>query len=206
MKELELWLNMATRRLSKESAARVRAEIGEHYESAREAALSTGASAAEAERRAVAGLGDAKTANCQYRKVLLTSSEAKVLSNANAEAQAFCSGPLLKWLLLVVSAPVLYGSIAFYLTGAEVVARALALGWMIIALSSGAPFLPVYTPSRGRVFRCVRWALLVGALGMGLHWSWLFFSCLWPLAWVEWTRASIRRKLPVSEWPPQLYL
>jgi len=38
-----------------------------------------------------------------------------------------------------------------------------------------------------------------------LKWSWLT-SCLWPLAWIEWTRISIRRKLPVAQWPKQLYL
>jgi hypothetical protein len=39
-----------------------------------------------------------------------------------------------------------------------------------------------------------------------LHWSWLFFSCVFPAAWTEWTRASIRRKLPVAAWPKHLYL
>ena len=39
MTALESWLQQATRHLSAESAAQVRTEIREHYESAREAAL-----------------------------------------------------------------------------------------------------------------------------------------------------------------------
>ena len=38
------------------------------------------------------------------------------------------------------------------------------------------------------------------------QWSWFLISCLWPLAWTEWVRASIRRKLPVASWPRHLYL
>ena len=38
------------------------------------------------------------------------------------------------------------------------------------------------------------------------HLSWLLISCLWLVARIEWTRVSIRRKLPVAEWPKQLYL
>jgi general stress protein YciG len=43
MTELDSWLKQATRHLSKESVAQVRTEIREHYESAREAAMSGGA-------------------------------------------------------------------------------------------------------------------------------------------------------------------
>jgi hypothetical protein len=83
-----------------------------------------------------------------------------------------------------------------------------------------APFLPVYTrPSRGRVFRYVKWVVLLGTLGLAfgtdahswswllmLKWSWLLTACLWPLIWIEWTRVSIRRKIPIAQWPRQLYL
>jgi hypothetical protein len=34
----------------------------------------------------------------------------------------------------------------------------------------------------------------------------LIFASLGPAAVTEWTRASIRRKLPVSTWPRHLYL
>ena len=74
-----------------------------------------------------------------------------------------------------------------------------------------APRLPVYTPSRARVFRYIRWIVQVGllllAFGPGaMRMSWLLLLCVWQLMWVEWKRASIRRKLPVADWPRQLYL
>ena len=202
MTRLESWLTDATRGLSKDSAAQVRSEIGEHYESS----LRRDVTPDEADRIAVAALGDAKAANRQYRKVLLTSSEARMLRQSNREAEAVCSGALLKGVLFAVSVAVLCGAIAFFLTGAASVARSLLVGWVVVSSVACAPFLPVYTPSRGRVFRFVKWAFLLATLWLGFHWSWLFFACLWPLAWVEWTRASIRRKLPVAEWPRQLYL
>ena len=71
MTGLDSWLNRATRHLSKGSLAQVRTEIQEHYESAREAAIGSGATADEADRVALADLGDAKAANRQYRRVVL---------------------------------------------------------------------------------------------------------------------------------------
>ena len=62
---LEQWLSAATRGLSPESSARVRAEIQQHYDSAREAGDDP-----------IAALGDPKAANRAYRKVLLTKWEA----------------------------------------------------------------------------------------------------------------------------------
>jgi hypothetical protein len=79
MTRLESWLTDATRGLSKDSAARVRSEIGEHYESS----IMRDVTPDEADRLAVAALGDAKIANRQYRKVLLTSSEARMLRQSN---------------------------------------------------------------------------------------------------------------------------
>jgi hypothetical protein len=204
MTGLDGWLKQATRHLSRDSAAQVRTEIQEHYESALEAAMSGGASADEADRLAVTALGDAKDANCKYRNVLLTSAEARMLREGNWEARAVCSRPWLKWGALLLAA-------ALFLTGAITVAWALLLGGLAMGLLFAAPFLPVYTRSRGRVFRCVKWAVLLGALGLAfgpdvLKWSWLLFSCLWPMVWIESTRISIRRKLPIAEWPKQLYL
>ena len=202
MTRIDNWLIEATRGLSKDSAAQVRSEIGEHYESS----LRRDVTPDEADRIAVAALGYAKAANRQYRKVLLTSREATMLRQSNREARAYCSSALMRGLLIAVAVAVLCGSIAFYLTGATSVAWKCVLGFMVISLTGAAPFLPVYTPSRGRVFRIVKWAFLLGTLGVALHWSWLSITCLWPLAWTEWTRISIRRKLPVAAWPRQLYL
>ena len=78
--DLECWLQQATRSLSKDSAAQVRTEIQEHYQSAREDAISGGASQDEANRMALIALGDAKTANKQYLRVLLMASESGTLS------------------------------------------------------------------------------------------------------------------------------
>lgn len=211
MSHLDTWLNQATRHLSQDSAAQVRAEIQEHYESAREAAISSGATADEADRKAVAALGDPKTANCQYRRVLLTSSEAKLLREGQWEAQTICSRPWLKWLLLAMPAVALWASAALFLTGKNELARTLLVGGLTLLVAFGAPFLPIYTPARARIFRRVKYVLLAAtfALVFGKHaldWSWLLASSVWPLFWIEWTRTSIRRKLPVSRWPRHLYL
>lgn len=211
MTALDSWLRQATRRLSNESAAQVRTEIQEHYESARETAMSGGTTAEEADRIAVTALGDAKAANRQYRNVLLTSAEVKVLRDAQWEARAVCSRPWLKWLILAIPVAALLASAALFLTGAIPLSRMLLAGAVATGILLGAPFLPIYTLSRGRVFRVVKWVVLIGALVLAfgpdaLKMSWLLFSCLWPMAWIEWTRISIRRKLRVAEWPKQLYL
>jgi hypothetical protein len=190
MTRLESWLTDATRGLSKDSTAQVRTEIGEHYE----ASLRSDVTPDEADRIAVAALGDAKIANRQYRKVLLTSTEARMLR------QASYSEALMKWVLLVMSIAMLFLVATEVLLDATSVPWGLILGWVVVT----SPFLPVYTPSRGRVFRFVKWAYLLGTLGRPLHWS--SFAVLGMLAWDEWTQASIRRKLPVAKWPRQLYL
>jgi hypothetical protein len=86
---------------------------------------------------------------------------------------------------------------------------------LLVAVGMGpllaAPLLPIYTPSRGRMFRCVKWVAMTGALALligpqALKWPWLLIPCLLPLAQSEWTRASIRRKVPIAVWPKHLYL
>jgi hypothetical protein len=211
MTRLETWLELATRRLSRDSTAQVRNEIQEHYEAAHAEALSSGVSVDEADRLAVSALGDAKTANCQYRKVLLTSAEARVLRDARWEARVVCSHPSLKWLLPALPLVVLFAASIAFLAGASALERVLLVGGVGMMVWFYLPFLPVYTPARGRIARCLKWVALVGTLGLAfgpdaLRWSWLLFSCLWPMAWIEWTRISVRRKLPVAEWPKALYL
>lgn len=212
MTVLDNWLERATRGLSNESAAQVRREIGDHYESAREAAIAAGAAGEEAERSALSALGDAKTANRQYRRVLLTSSEARLLSDDNLEARALCTAESwFRWPLLALSMVALAAAAALYEAGAGSLARvALALGigtifWLAV------PLLPIYTPLRGRVFRGLRWLVQAGTLllafGPGaLRMSWLIVLLLAQLSWTEWKRASIRRKLPAQQWPKHLYL
>lgn len=207
----ETWLALATRHLSRDAAAQVRYEIREHYDTTRENAMERGSTSEEAERLALAALGDAKAANRQYRKVMLTAGEARVLREGNWEAGAVCSRSWLKWVLLMTPVATLLAGMDFYFSGAMGVARVLLVGGVALSMLFVAPFLPVYTPARSRIYRVVKWVVLAAILVVAfwpalLQWSWLMLSCLWAMAWVEWTRISIRRKLPVERWPRQLYL
>lgn len=211
MTGLELWMKQATRGLAKESAARVRIEIEQHYQCALDAAIAGGAVTAEAENAALTALGDAKTVNSQYRQVLLTSAEARVLREGNWEARAVCSRPQFKVATLAVLVVTIVVASALVVFVHSPAARDVLIGGIGMSPLFVAPFLPIYTPSRGRVFRWVKWAGATGAILLlygpeTLRWSWLLFSCFGPLARTEWTRASIRRKLPVAAWPKHLYL
>lgn len=211
MTRLDVWLEEATRRLATNSAAQVRTEIQEHYEAAREAAIADGATGDEADRLAVNALGKAATANCQYRKVLLTSAEARMLRDGNREARAICSRPWLKMLLPAIPVVALLAAAVLFLSGSRAIAGVLLVGGLGIGVLFAIPFLPIYTPSRSRTFRVVKCAVLVGMLLLAFgpdafKWSWLLISCFWPFAWIEWTRMSLRRKLPVAQWPKHLYL
>jgi len=211
MTRLDVWLNEATRRLSRDSAAQVRAEIQAHYESAREAAMSGGARADDADQQAIAALGDARTANCQYRKVLLTASEARILHQGNWEARAICSRVWLKRTLLALPLAALIVATVFFLRGSLETARILLVAGLGTSLFFAAPMLPVYTASRSRIYRVIKWLAIIAMLALAfgpdaLKQSWLLISCLWVFFHIERTRASIRRKLQVADWPKQLYL
>jgi hypothetical protein len=211
MTRLDAWLKQATRHLSQDSSAQVRTEIEEHYALAHESAQSAGATADEADQQAVAALGNAGTANCQYRKVLLTSAEARILRQGNWEARAICSRVWLKQTLVASSFAALIGAEMFFLSGATATARMLLISGLGMGLLFAAPMLPVYTPSRARIYRVVKWLAMIAMLALAfganmLQWSWLLISCLWPVFWIESRRASIRRKLRVEDWPRQLYL
>ena len=211
MSGLEIWLREATRHLAADSVAQVRREIGEHYESAREAAIAGGSSAEEADRIAVRALGDAKTANCQYRQVLLTSAEARLLREGKWEARAICSRPWLKWLIIAVPVVLVEAAATLYFHGRVDVARDLLFAGIGMSPLFAALLLPINTPLRGRVFRYGKWVAMTLAFVLllgpeALKWSWLLISCIWLIGRTEWTRASIRRKLPASAWPRHLYL
>ena len=207
MTHLESWIKQATRGLGWDSTLRVRREIEQHYESAKEAAMSAGETAAQADYTAVMALGDPKQANCQYREVLLTSSEVGQLR----QEKCFFSRRWMKWALLAVPVATLATALRFAFDGSSDVARILFAASIGMAILFGIPFLPVYTPRRSRIFRGVKWVVMIGMLTAAFgpdtfKMSWLLFSCLWPMAWIEFKRMSIRRKLPVSQWPKQLYL
>ena len=211
MSDLERWLREATRHLAADSIAQVQREIGEHYESAREAAIAGGNSGEEADRIAMRALGDAKTANCQYRQVLLTSGEARLLREGKWEARAICSRPWLKWLLIAVPVVLVEAAATSYFHGKVGLAKDLLLAGIGMSPLFAAMLLPINTPLRGRISRYGKWVALTLAVVLllgpdALKSSWLVMTCFWLIGRTEWTRASIRRKLPVSAWPRHLYL
>jgi hypothetical protein len=210
MTALEFWLTQATRHLAREASAQVRAEIQEHHEAARDAFLVGGASAEEADRLAVNALGDARAANRQYRRVLLTHAEAKSLREGSREANALCSHPGLKWLVVSVPFAVTAAATALFFTGHAALAQDLFIAAMGVSPLVAALLLPINTPARGLIFRCAKWITMTGAIALlygpnTLKWSWLLLSCLGSVVSIEVTRASIRRKLPVKAWPRHLY-
>lgn len=211
MNTLDNWLQQATRGLADDSATQVHTEIREHYESSELLAINRGDTAEEAHRSALTALGDAHDANCQYRKVLLTSAEAKMLREGNWEAHAVCSRIWFKRLLLLAPFTVLSAAVMAFMNGSTSTAWTLLGGAITAGFLFATPFLPVYTPSRSRVFRYAKWIILPGMLALifgpdTLKWSWLLISSLWPMIWIEMTRIAIRRKLPVAKWPRHLYL
>jgi hypothetical protein len=204
-------LTQATRYLSRDSAVQVRAEIREHYESAQEAAINAGGTAEQADQLALTALGDANTANCEYRKVLLTSAEARLLRQGRWESRVFCSNRQARLLLLLVPVIALWAAMLLFRAGAIEAARILLIGGVGTGFLFVVPLLPVYTPARSRIVRYVKWFVLAGMPVLAfwpdaLKFSWLLIAILWPIAWIEWTRISIRRKLPVARWPKHLYL
>ncbi|HTS47871.1 MAG TPA: hypothetical protein VMH05_08000 [Bryobacteraceae bacterium] len=98
-----------------------------------------------------------------------------------------------------------------FLNGMTEIARILLAAGMGLGILSLALILPIYTPSRSRIFRGVKWVVLTAILVLAfgpdaLKSSWLLIASAWPVVWVESTRNSIRRKLPVARWPKHLYL
>jgi hypothetical protein len=169
------------------------------------------AAADEADRLALSSPGNPGVVNRQYRRILLTSAEDRMLRDGNREALAVCSRPWLKWMLLAVPLAALSAAPVLFLNGAVEGARALLSGGTALGVFFAAPLLPIYTPPRARVYRVVKWVALIGVfiLVVGsytLKYMWLLASCAWIPVWTEWTRSPIRRKLPVTEWPKHLYL
>jgi hypothetical protein len=231
MTALDAWLARATRQLSSDSAAQVRAEIAQHFESAREDAIRTGATADDADRSAVSALGDPRAANCQYREALITHSEAKLLRSSACEARFFSSTPLRKRLLAIVPAvaavcaATAYGiatvtapfAIPFAASAsanatATFVARIAIVAAILTAVVFAVPLLPIYTPARARLYRAVKWLTVIALSisffdpGHRLEWSWLVLNCFSFVAWIEVKRMSLRRKIPAPNWPKHLYL
>jgi hypothetical protein len=152
MTGLDNWLKQATCNLAAASAAQVRREIQEHYELAREAAIAGGATAEFAAASALKALGAAKTANRQYRRVLLTSGEARSLRGGEFEARAVCSRPWLRWMLPALPLAGLAVAAALFFTGHVSAARDALIIAIGMSPALTGPVLPIYTPIRSRVF------------------------------------------------------
>jgi hypothetical protein len=211
MTALQNWLDRATRQLSPQSAARVRSEILDHFENAREAALASGADALAAEQAALAALGEAEAANAAYRQVMLTAAEERILRQGNCEFTAVGSRRWLRIGLFCLPGLAMLGAAIFSYQGHPTMARKLIVGAFGMLLVLGVPFLPIYTPMRAKVYRYVKTAAFAAVFGWVLtQASASTFAVLvaitFPLWMNEATRCSIRRKLPVAEWPKQLYL
>lgn len=224
MTALDTWLARATRQLSADSVAQVRSEITQHYESAREAAIVAGSSTDEADRTALAALGDPKAANRQYCRVLITRTEARQLRSSGREARFFCATPFRKSLLVAIPVVAAICAAASYtfatITGAfathatstaVLVARISIVAAVLTAIFFAVPLLPIYTPARARIYRAAKWLAIATVVmiildGDRLYSTWLFLSCFWVIAYTEAIRMSLRRKIPASNWPKHLYL
>jgi len=198
MQRLEEWLSAATRGLSESAAARVRDEIGEHYLSATEAAQAV-VDPLDVEREVVAALGDAKTANREYRRVLLTKDEAGLLSNMTSVRRK-------RW-----GAVISLAAVAVLLSGATGYTKSLIMTIVIEEVSRA-----ISTASRraGWIVRVVRWsvlalALIVGTMAAFHDMKGYVPGMAWWVLWAiyyEYKLFVIRRKLPVEQWPRRLWV
>lgn len=188
MNALEQWLSIATRGLSPESTARVRAEIEEHSGSA----IASGVS----ETDAVVALGDPKAANGEYRKVLLTDTEAAV-APALLRPKALTVGSVLMEIAI-------FGAFFWIFARGRYGASVLPI---LIASCSEAPLRWVLTAYKfdDRVLRYASYAnvLLVALVAWwSLGWSSAIMVGVIRVA-VIWAlnrpRASIQRKLDAGQ-------
>ena len=114
--------------------------------------------------------------------------------------------PGMRRLLFTASVLVLLAAMVSFRAGASEVARVLLIGGAGLGLLFLVPLLKIYTPGRSRVVRYGKW-LVLAAMPVLAFWldagkfSWLLVATLWPVFWIERTRISIRRKLPVAQWP-----
>jgi hypothetical protein len=209
--KLEKWLMQASRCLSQKSRSTVRDEILDHYEASRDEALGNGATWQEAEVMALRALGDPGEANRLYRRSLLTSAEARILGEGNWEARAVCSFPIIKSLMLALPVVVFLAGVFALLARKNELAFSLLPVSLLCSVLLHGPFLPIYTPLRSRIYRGLKWTALAGVFLAIVGWlgwrdSWVCMGGLWICVWTEWTRFSIRRKLPIDRWPKQLHL
>jgi hypothetical protein len=204
MQTLEQWLDAATRGLSGSAATRVRAEIGEHYASALESAVAVGIDSIEAERRAVAELGDAKTANREYRRVLLTQKEADLLRDSTFMAAPHHWIGVLLWAAMVVYAVSVRNSAFIYF-----------IAWC--AIEPALRSVRISSIRTGWIVRVCRWvavaACYASLINAAPEYSRNLLTLVSSFVFVigahvhmEYRLFVIRRKLPIEQWPRRLWV
>ena len=189
MTRLEQWLSDATRGLSAESAAQVRAEIEQHYDSAREA----GGDAADAMR----ALGDPRAANRAYRKVLLTEQEAMMAPSLTQSKR-----PNFQRMLLSAA---LVAAVFWWVTRKEIDPGHLAF---TIGIFCAVPFAWIFPPTtfeRSRIYVSLQGVRNILVLAI-LWWydGWMGALALAPVLFLinfffSYRRLSIFRKLAAGQ-------
>jgi hypothetical protein len=201
---LEHWLSIATRRLSIGAALQVESEIASHYASALESALANGLSDSDAAHHAIQSLGDPHAANREYRKVLLTKLEAGYLTNFES-SQHHVNSTLNRRIRQVLGGLLLVN--AAWLLGTS---RGLQSFPIFLATALILDVLPSMLPaslSLGRV-RLLRWLFLASVVA-ALWWVqrtelWQIVFLAVAFGWIDWIKASLRRKLPREQWPSSI--
>ena len=210
MTDFQVWLKRVTRGLSREAADQVRREIEDHYLSARDAALAQGAAPDQADRQALAALGDAEAVNIRYRSVLLTKEEAKMLREVQRDGEFFSCRPDLIRAFRVGPCMLLCVAAVAYAMGGANLARNLLAATLGLGMIFTVPTFSIYTAARSQVYRYAKWPVVLMALWIanGRSFNWLVITLigLVVFGWSEWVCASLRRKLTVEQWPTMLYL
>ena len=201
MQAVEQWLSVATRGLCASAAERVHAEIGDHYQSALESAQAAGLDVVEAERSAVAALGHAKAANREYRRVLLTKGEDRLLRWAISE-EKYLGGPSRSRTALMLAALATHVIISIWKPALTYFEVALFLELIIF------PTLHARSIGAGRIIRAMRWGVLAvgGTMTIlsGRH-APIVVCLLLQFAYIEYKHFILRYKLPVDKWPKRFY-
>lgn len=210
---IEAWLDVATSGLAKESEARVRDEIQAHFDSSHEEALANGAADEQANTAALAALGDAKKARRAYKRTYVTAWEQRLVREDQWVAGVLCRRGYLLGIPL-----------SFLCSGTILITHSPSFpSFALLLIGIGASFIfgvpmcmPINTKMRGRIYRSIRWTWFVVAIcfayvpSLRENFSAEFAATgvflVWSVVWVEWSRASMRRKLPIADWPRGLYL
>lgn len=201
MQTPEQWLSVATRGLCDSAAERIRAEIGEHIASAIESAGTADIDPLEAERQTVAALGDAKIANRQYRRVLLTEGEDALLRSLRSW--------WVSWGWLLMGIPLLLMALALKNSGSIYVPA-------MVLMEGVLRTIPFRSIRAGSIVRVVRWGVLTivltmmavsysGAVeGIGMVGGVVYITVF--ILHREYKFSVLRRKVPVEQWPRWLWV